>query len=146
MRGCRPQWVLVVAGMAVVLAVAVAFELWPFPDRVTADNFDRIRVDMTRPDIRLIFGAPGDYRSGPITPEPRGVRKKVFDEAEFAADCVSDDEWVSDNAAIKVFYGRSGTVFAALYFEQERAGEGPLENLSWRANRLWHRWFSQHES
>jgi hypothetical protein len=48
------------AGRAVLLA-AGAFVLWPRPERITRENFKRIREGMTQAEVEAILGPPGDY-------------------------------------------------------------------------------------
>jgi hypothetical protein len=78
----RRKLLVALAGLAVVVA-AVVVVLWPRPDRITQENYDRIRVGglwgedwathdnrapvkkgMTRTEVEAILGPPGDYRTG----------------------------------------------------------------------------------
>jgi hypothetical protein len=61
----RKKLLAALAVLAVVLA-AGAFVLWPPPERVTWENFERISVGMSRADVVAILdGPPGDYTTGP---------------------------------------------------------------------------------
>jgi hypothetical protein len=44
-----------VAGLAVLVAVGV-FALWPRTERVTRENFDRIKEGMSRAEVEAIHG------------------------------------------------------------------------------------------
>jgi hypothetical protein len=61
----RRKLLVVLAGLAVVAAAAVAIALWPQPasSLMTRQNFDRIRQGMTQAEVEAILGSPGDYRT-----------------------------------------------------------------------------------
>src|SRR5262245_23034627 len=59
----RQTLLVVLAGLAVVVA-AGAVVLWPRADRITLENYDRIRDGMTRAEVEAILGPPGDQRTG----------------------------------------------------------------------------------
>ncbi len=136
----RRRMLLALAGS--VLAGAVAFALWPRPDRVTWENYDRIKAGMTRAEVEAFLGAPGDYRTR-LTgrPELGTLRRHTFDEAEAARD--EKDLWKGDTGNIVVSYGCSGTTTEALYYEVDRPGQRPLDNLLWRLRRQWRKWFPE---
>src|SRR5258708_730719 len=61
------RWTLLVVlavGLIALVGVA-AFVAWPRPDRVTRENFDRIKVGMSRTEVEAILGPQGDYTTGP---------------------------------------------------------------------------------
>jgi hypothetical protein len=60
----RRKWLAALVGLVAVSAVG-PFVLWPRPNRVTEENFDRIKEGMSLADVEAVLGAPGDYRSGP---------------------------------------------------------------------------------
>jgi hypothetical protein len=55
----------VVAAVLVVLAGVAAFALWPRPGRITRENYDRISAGMSRAEVEVILGPPGDHTTGP---------------------------------------------------------------------------------
>ncbi len=62
----RHKWRLLALAGLVVLAAVGAFVLWPRADRITRENFDRIREGMGREELEAILGPPGDHRTGPV--------------------------------------------------------------------------------
>ncbi len=70
MRRRKLRW-LAAAGVLALLMIC-ALVLWPWSDRVTPENFDRIEAGMTLADLCELLGPPGDYRSGPtVAIDPR---------------------------------------------------------------------------
>jgi hypothetical protein len=69
MRRRKLRWVL--AGLAVLLLAVGGFVLWPRPNRVARENFDRIREGMTRAEVEAILGPPGDYQTVRTAPPPQ---------------------------------------------------------------------------
>jgi outer membrane protein assembly factor BamE (lipoprotein component of BamABCDE complex) len=59
MRSRKLLWAV---GLAVLVAVRV-FVLWSRPDRITEENFSRIKVGMSREEVHAILGSPDDYRT-----------------------------------------------------------------------------------
>jgi hypothetical protein len=49
-------------GLAVVVA-AGAVVLWPRPERIAWERFDRIHYGMTRAEVESVLGPAGDYRT-----------------------------------------------------------------------------------
>jgi hypothetical protein len=60
----KRKLLVVLAGLAVVVAVGVVV-LCLQPSRITRDNFDCIHHGMTRAEVEVIPGPPGDYTTGP---------------------------------------------------------------------------------
>jgi hypothetical protein len=60
---------IALAGLALLTA---AFALVPQsrPNRITRENFDRIRLRMTLSEVEAIIGPPGDYMTGDTTTGP----------------------------------------------------------------------------
>jgi hypothetical protein len=137
---------LVVLTALALLAVG-AFVLWPRPDRITRENFERITEGMSRTEVYAILGHPGDYRTGPTRrlEEPDTGDLHDFDraEAESARGRGAVDEWSVDSAVIEVAYGRSGGAVHASYSNNGRRVQSLLDNLLWRAKRQWYRWFPE---
>jgi hypothetical protein len=149
------------AGLAILVA-AGALVLWPRPDRITQENFDRIRAGMSRAEVEAVLGGPpGDYRSAwtdwPDAGEgddfniccvdwsARSVSVRGYEPEDLA------DETDSSGAPVTgLWFGNDGCV--KVYFSPDVVGDkhflctvrrepGPLDNLLWRAKRLWRRWF-----
>jgi hypothetical protein len=101
MRRRKLRWV--VAGPAVALLAVGGFVLWPRPPvpGLTRDNFDRVRVGMTSPQVEALLG--DQYGRLPPIP-PNSVR--------FSAEH-SDEEgkvWWTDNGGVLVWFNRNGRV------------------------------------
>jgi hypothetical protein len=126
---------LTAAGLAVLVAVA-AFVLWPRPDRVTRENFDRVKGGMTRAEVKAILGPPGDYATGPTIENP-------FGPGEHSGDLTlpSDLMWKTDSMIVRLCFDDAGQVAGLAWNTLHRDEQSPLENLRWRARRLWQRWF-----
>jgi hypothetical protein len=148
-----------------VLVAAVMFLLQPRKDRVTRENFDRIRDGMTRTEVQAILGPPGDYASGPtgLPPPPPvgGVwlsslahlhrdARRTFDPDEALIAEILDRAvaWEGDAGAIWVRFGRLGTTASASYQSRYRQEQSLQENVLWRTNKLlwrarclWRKWF-----
>ncbi len=154
----RKRWRWAVAGPTGLALVAfAAFVLWPRPDRVTRENFNLLRVGMSRAEVEAILGPSGDYRTGP----PSCVSGScgliwdssypynsfpTLDDWDIAATDVeeqggSSEEWESNVASVRVVYHQSGSMVAASYLPIF-VREGPfLDNVLWRVKRQWRRWF-----
>jgi SmpA / OmlA family len=90
MRERRLRWLLALAGLAVMFA-AVAVALWPRPNRITRENYARIKLGMSRSQVRAILGSPYDYTygiaaTGYVRPEGDWC-KAVTSESWTAKDC-----------------------------------------------------------
>jgi hypothetical protein len=139
MRRRRLRWVLALAGLGVVI-VAGAVVLWPHPpSRITRENFDRIKVGMSRPEVEAILGPPGDYRMGPTlyfldVISPKGSLPFLIHNPA--------DRWESEIGAIDVFFGPTG-VTASVYAHGVKVGRSAFDDLLWRLKRQWHRWFPE---
>jgi len=91
------KWKLrrVLAGLAVLMAAAT-FLFWHGRDRVTAENYERLRKGMTRAEVEAILGPPGDYASGPAVGEDELWWRLRFQ--------LADHSWVGNSAWIMVTY------------------------------------------
>jgi hypothetical protein len=137
MRMRKLQWVAA-AGL-VALAGVAAFVPWPRPSRpflATRQNYDRIRVGMTRAEIEASLGPPGDHTTGPTRPTGRdhGVDGSGLV-------CASVAHWFTDDGWIAVEFDAKGRVRGWSWRGTKRAEQSPLDNLLWRAKRQWRRWF-----
>jgi hypothetical protein len=89
---------------------------------------------MTRAEVEAILGPPGDYRNGPTIAlngsviAPNGSRHQ--------------GDWVGNEGFIGVVFD-SGVVKHKYFYRTVKREQSPLENLLWRANRQWHRWFPE---
>jgi hypothetical protein len=128
--------------MAAVIAVTEA-ALWSRPqsNRITTENFHRIRQGMTRADVEAILGPAGDY-----TTRPAMNLKGFVDEFSYgykpAANSGTVGSWASDACWGNVMFDDSGRVNWSLSEPYDRAPQlGTLDSLRWRLKRQWHRWF-----
>jgi hypothetical protein len=116
---------LLVLGIAALLA-------WPQPDRVTQENFDRIRPAMTRAEVEAILGPPGDYTTGPVT---NSALKQYLGHGTWL-------DWQTDTAWVTIVLDEPGGVAQTRFVKWARLEQGPLDNLLWRAKRQLNRWLS----
>jgi hypothetical protein len=140
----RRTLLVVLAGLAVVVA-AVAVVLWPRPpSRITRANYDRIRAGMTRAEVETILGPPGDYRSAPAAYSDGKMTDA--DEGYLLEEGVDDlVDWLGDGGQLTIkfaeFDGTPSVVTGKAYWSTTPQRQSPLDNLLWRAKRQWHRWF-----
>ena len=119
--------------------LSVSALLPPFrPSRVTRENFDLISGGMTRAQVEAILGPPGDYRTG------RTSGFSCMDSEDFLhlfdgaqGQVVERTEWIGDTAFMSVAYGKAGTTSSAFRWDLIKEEQSPLDNLLWRAKRLW---------
>jgi hypothetical protein len=119
----------------VALAGAAALAQWPRPERVTPENYARIRVGMSRAEVYAILGTPGDYTTGDVAPS--GTRPQLG----WHQQGTSMEQWTGDRAVIGVYFDGTGNVVSGVCFLLQPVDHGPLGNLLWRLKRLWRRWF-----
>jgi hypothetical protein len=136
----RRTLLVALAGLAVVAAGVVV--LWPGRDRVTPENFDRVRAGMTRAEVDAILGPPGDYTTAP-TEGVRVTRSKDYptfrapgSESAYLQSC-----WLSDTAQAVVWFDYSGRANRGYYAPMRIKDETPWARFLWRAKRQWRRWF-----
>jgi hypothetical protein len=137
MLGRKLRWVAA-AGL-VALAGVAAFVLWPRPDRITEENYYRIKEGMSRAEVEAILGPPGDYRNGPTTnAEPEG---RLF----LLSGGFCSDAWRGDTGIIRIEFDRSGHVARVDFGSDYRVDRSPLtaslDNLLRRFRRQWRHWF-----
>jgi hypothetical protein len=129
----RRTLLVALAGLAVVVTVGVV-ALWPRPERITRENYDRIKQGMSRSQVESILGLPGDYRTGPtayeeVLPEYKPTNRM---------------EWWTDTLIIIIDFDEAGLAYE---YHRLRLGrtvqQSPVDNLLWRAKRQWHRWFPE---
>jgi hypothetical protein len=130
----RRKLLLVLVGLAVVIAVG-ALLLWPQPpSRVTRDNYDRLHVGINQAEVKATLGAPGDYRRDPCR---FGLERTDLLDEPFRLGFT--EEWQGDAAKIVVWFDDEGVpVMKQLFRAMQPDEEIPLFNRL-RA-RLWHQW------
>jgi hypothetical protein len=154
MRRRKLRWVL--AGLTVALVAVWAFVLWPRPDRVTQENFDRIAEGMSRAEVEAILGPPGDYSSGPLKTDGEGFYPMLPDGSGLVEDARNPViswaayggegervEWRNDNHLIDVDFNADGVFRSKNHRDAARVDQWPLDNLLWRAKRQWRNWFPE---
>ena len=135
MRRWKPLAVL--AGLAVLVAVG-AVVLRPRPNRITQENFGRIQKGMSRAEVEAILGPPGDSRTAPTTdPVFLGLTPMTYPEEKTTLEF----KWMGDSVLVMVNFGLNGTVTWKGQGLVHKREQGPLDNLLWRAERQWRRWF-----
>ena len=135
----RRTLLVMLAGLAVVIAAGVVV-LWPRPasERITRENYDRIRAGMTRAEIETILGPPGDYTTAPT--EGVRVASSTFS-APGSEIAYLESRWLSDTAQAVVWFDYSGRANRGYYAPMRIKDETPWARFLWRAKRQWRRWF-----
>jgi hypothetical protein len=128
------------AGLAVVAAGVVVLWPRPAPERITRENYDRIRAGMTRAEIETILGPPGDYTTAPI--EGVRVASSTFS-APGSEIAYLESRWLSDTAQAVVWFDYSGRANRGYYAPMRIKDETLWSRFLWRAKRQWHRWFPE---
>ncbi len=153
MRRRKLRWVL--AGLAVLLLAVGGFVLWPQSDRITRENYDRIKIGMTIAEAEAILGPPGDFSSGPLKytqDSPRGRSNGAAAPRDFqlssrlsrATESQWEPvEWRNDHRIAFVYVGSGELVRYAWFEEVERIDQSSVDNLLWRAKRQWQKWFPE---
>jgi hypothetical protein len=132
---------LVAAVLAGLVGVWV-FLQWPQPQRVTRENGARIRLGMHIDQVRGILGPPGDYSTGPELAD--GSPSAALGFGRFTSSASNrTDVWVSDSAQVRVKWDGDDMSFLVMYTPMTRVRQPFLDNLLWRAKRLWGRWFPE---
>jgi hypothetical protein len=127
------------AGLAVVVAAGVVV-LWPRASRITRSQFDHIQELMTFDEAVAILGQPGDFRTGPTQ---RAGRKLQLTVGHPTLDAGVTQRWSSDEAIYSLQFGANGNLDYGVLIQVQRVSQSPFENLLWRAQRQWHRWFPE---
>jgi hypothetical protein len=132
----KRKLIVVLAGLTVVVAAGVVV-LWPRPDRITRENYDRIRVGMNRAEVYTVLGPPRDYSTGPTlyvldALYPHDIMQDPYPDQEVS--------WWGDTGEIDVYFSPSG-VTAATFARALKGRKNVVGDLLWRAKRQWRRWF-----
>jgi hypothetical protein len=137
----RRTLLVVLAGLAVVVAAGVVV-LWPRSvSRITRENCDRIRVGMSRADVEAILGPPGDYTTGPVA---FGSSWNLISTRQYSPnENPARYDYLTDSAWFAVTFDDAGQVNVRGIEYGSKVNQGALENLLWRAKRQWHRWFPE---
>jgi hypothetical protein len=154
------RWKLLVAlaGLAVVVTAGVVV-LWPRTHRLALENFDQLREGMTLSDVEALLGPWGDYRSGPTVVTgpfdpcmghnryPPGMMPTAASGGYWRY------TWETDVASVQAILWPVGdelegsdpatAKLISASFTNMVLEKGPLDNLLWRAQRQWHRWFPE---
>ena len=128
--------------MVLVLAGAVAFVLWPAPDRITKENLWRIHNGMSQTEVVAILGPPGDYRTGPTIDSGDGGGAILWGEGLLDHPIVDHLEWVGDTQNIKIWF-EAGTerVEQISLNANHRLEESLVDRFHRGAKRRWKQWF-----
>jgi len=141
MRRRKPWWV--VAGLA-VLIVAGAFALSPRVDPVTEENFGRVQDGMSRAEVEAILGPPGDYTTGPrLVLEPPGPDRACQPDPAHPWTHPDYVGWVTDRHCLWIGFSPAGRVQEKYLEPVGDLSKGALDDLLWRAERQWQRWFPE---
>jgi hypothetical protein len=134
------------AALAVGLAVLVAAALWPRTprgERISRDNFGRLRIGMGRAEVEAILGPPGDYRTGPVRQTKLMICLHNDAPASNGPEPPDPVCWATDTERIEVTFDPHDTVVAADFAPTIPEPLAPLDNLQWHAKRQWRKWFPE---
>jgi hypothetical protein len=167
----RRKLLVALGGLAVLVAVG-AFVVWPRADRITRENYDRIREGMTRAEVEAILGGPpGDYRTVRTEHAGEGPAAWGGDLDWYAVLCarhagasgyspldsVEHPDLPNDARLLGTWFGNEGYVLIVFvsdavdvdgkdFYRTVNLVKSPFDNLLWRARRLWRKWFPQREA
>jgi hypothetical protein len=136
----RKLWWLV-GGLVLVVLAVVGFVAWRQPLPVTADSCAQVRQGMSRAEVESLLGPPGDYTTGPVLSIPLdwqiwGVK------SDGGLGRLPTLQWHGDAGTIFIAFG-SNKVVNKHFEPAQLQHQSLLENLLWRAERQWRRWFSE---
>jgi hypothetical protein len=138
----RRKLIGVLAAGLLVLLAAGAFVAWPRSDRISATNFHRLRVGMSKAEVETILGPAGDHRTGDTTLSSASYRPETMGDFLWVLpEAVACEEWVGEEWAIMVDFDTAGNVSGAACFQVIRVDQGRLSDLVWRARRQSRHWF-----
>jgi hypothetical protein len=125
--------------LGLVLVVAGAFVLLPRSNRVTRENFDRIRDGMSEDEVYAVLGRSGDYANGPTELDD------AVEPLPFASQFMihSWTNWAGDTGHIAIAFGKDHTVYQTYFAPQHNTKLSLLDRLLWRAKRQWQEWYSE---
>jgi len=143
MGGSVRRQKLLMALMGLVVVAAGVAVLWPRQDRITQENFALIHVGMSRANVVAILGPPGDYTTGPTIfgihrLSPWNVNATRLDPNELNG---SPYDWLTDTGWYTVTFDDSDKVEGRGFESGTKAKQGTVDNLLWRVERQWRRWF-----
>jgi hypothetical protein len=100
--------------IALAILVAVALFVWS-RDRVSIEQYHRIKSGMSRADVEAILGQPGNYASGPTTPinapgpsDPPLLSEQAADYDQYGPLPTDYSTWEGDTGQILIRYGPKG--------------------------------------
>jgi hypothetical protein len=137
----RRRNLIAAVGLAVLVAVG-AFVVWPRPNRVTRENYNRIRLRMSRAQVEAILGPPGDYTTvpvGQVTTSMSPSDSAALTRARMDSR-TTESEWWADTGYIVVAYSPEGVSYRN-FGVVDAAQLSPLDRLLWQTERLWRKWF-----
>lgn len=138
----RRNLLIVLAGLTVA-AAAVAFVLWPRGERITAENFRRIKEGMSRAEVEAILGPPDDHSTGPIWD---GALYEYG--PAFSLRTHWDAVWLNDAGSIQLNYNLDDppTVWKLerrTFYQHQQLARTPIEKMVWRIKHQWWNWFPE---
>jgi hypothetical protein len=130
----------VLGSLACALVLIGAFELRPFPSRITHDNFNHLRQGMTRAEVEAILGPPGVYTTGPT--EVMSVLELLVrvNDSTGVNLMATEKTWRSDQVHIVVEFDSERVTWMCLA-SVARQDQSLGDNLLWRTKRQWQKWF-----
>jgi hypothetical protein len=137
----RRTW-LAIAGVVLTISASLLV-LRPNPDaRISRENYERIKEDMTKAEVEAILGPPGDYRSMPVD-YTLNLADGFCEGPDSRSYSVENHSWKGDRSTISVDYNYLGKVIHSHRADVLEPTPGPLNVLVWRTKRQWRRWFPE---
>jgi hypothetical protein len=134
MRRRKLRWVL--AGLAVVLVGVVALVAWLRLNPLRVENFQLLRVGMSKPEVYAVLGLPGDYLTRDAEYDDSAA--KVLAQAPQFSHKEGVEVWKGDQVVFWVQFDTEGRVSGATCIPLRVTDHGPLGNLLWRIKyQLW---------
>jgi hypothetical protein len=120
---------LVLAGLAAVLAVAVVELHTPDPPRpltsISKADFSRIKAGMTRQEVVAILGPPSDIRTRETEPDLKPDDQFGTPDGRFSARVLS---WRSDTAVVFVCIDESSKACSGVYYRSRPSAENTSDD------------------
>jgi hypothetical protein len=120
----------VILGIGLVLLRAFLALALPRPPRVTRANFERVKAGMSRADVEVVLGPPGDYTTGPTFIRCGGY---VWVPPPYT----SAERWEGDEGLAFVCFDPADRVIGSFMYPADLVEENATRKLLWRLERRW---------
>jgi hypothetical protein len=134
----RRTLLVVLAGLAAVVAAGVVV-LWPqSAARITREDFGLIKPGMAKVEVEAILGPAGDHRTGDTRPDASdNTSPRILGTP---AEGISFWEWRSDTTFLLLGFDTEGRLTGGHHIPTQRVTDNPFVNLWWRAKGQCQKW------